>query len=104
MEDVEKGEVEELVHPEEVRGGEPCGLQAQGGRRDQAGHRRGEDGPQVQQGGVLAEGEQVSSIPGKRTERTCQVHISGAYCFLTFLMLSSAHGDKYPTHDTEPDV
>ena len=63
MEDVDKNEVEELVHPEEMGGGEPYGLQPHHGRRDQAGHRHGEDGPQVQQDGVLLEGEQVSAIP-----------------------------------------
>ena len=48
MEDVEKNEVEDLMNPKEVGGGEPYGLQPQGGRRDQAGHRHGEDGPQVE--------------------------------------------------------
>ena len=50
MEDVDKDEVEELVHPEEVRGGEPCGLQPQRGRRHQAGDHHGEDRPPVKQG------------------------------------------------------
>ena len=50
MENVDKNEVEELVNPEEVRGGEPFGLQPQGGRTDQAGDRHGEDCPPVEQG------------------------------------------------------
>ena len=50
MEDVDKDKVEELVRPEEVEGGEPDGLQAQGCRRDQAGDQHGEDGPPVEQG------------------------------------------------------
>ena len=50
MEDVDKDKVEELVCPEEVEGGEPDGLQAQGGRGDQAGDQHGEDGPPVEQG------------------------------------------------------
>ena len=50
MEDVDENEVEELVRPEEVEGGEPHGLQAQGARCDQAGDQHGEDGPPVEQG------------------------------------------------------
>ena len=50
MENVDKNEVEELMNPEEVQGGEPFGLQPQGGRQDQAGHQQGEDRPPVEQG------------------------------------------------------
>ena len=74
MEDVNENEVEELMYPEEVGGGEPYGLQPQGGRRDQAGDRHREDGPPVEQGWVLLEGEQVSAEPGTRTDGACQVH------------------------------
>ena len=50
MKDVDENEVEELVYPEEVGGGEPYGLHPQRRRRDQAGDRHREDGPQVEQG------------------------------------------------------
>ena len=50
MEDVNENEVEELMYPEEVGGGESYGLQPQRGRRDQVGHHHGEDGPPVEQG------------------------------------------------------
>ena len=50
MKDVDENEVEELVYPEEVGGGEPYGLHPQRRRRDQAYDRHGEDGPQVEQG------------------------------------------------------
>ena len=50
MKDVNENEVEELVYPEEVGGGEPYGLHPQRRRRDQAYDRHGEDGPQVEQG------------------------------------------------------
>ena len=63
MEDVDKEEVEELVCPEEVEGGEPGGLQAQRGRHDDAGDQHGEDGPPVEQGRVLVKSEQVSAVP-----------------------------------------
>ena len=49
MKDVDENEVEELMYPEEVGGGEPYGLQPQRGGRDQAGDRYGEDGPPVEQ-------------------------------------------------------
>ena len=71
MEDVDKDKVEELVRPEEVEGGEPDGLQAQGGRRDQAGDQHGEDGPPVEQGWVLVEGEQVSAVPASERMEFC---------------------------------
>ena len=48
MEDVDKDEVEELVHPEEVGGGEPLGLQPQRRRGDEAGDHHGEDCPPVE--------------------------------------------------------
>ena len=64
MKDVDENEVEELVYPEEVRGGEPGGLHAHRGRGDEAGDHHGEDGPPVEQGRVLVKGEQVSTIPG----------------------------------------
>ena len=50
MEDVDKNKVEKLMYPEEVGGGEPCGLQPQGGRRHQAGDHHCEDGPGIEQG------------------------------------------------------
>ena len=50
MEDVNEDKVEELVSPKKMEGGEPCRLQPQGGRQDQAGHQHGEDRPPVQQG------------------------------------------------------
>ena len=69
MEDVDKNEVEELMYPEEVGGGEPRGLQPQRGRCDQAGDRHGEDGPAIEQGWVLLKGEQVSAIPATWTNK-----------------------------------
>ena len=63
MKDVDKEEVEELVCPEEVEGGEPGGLQAQRCRHDDAGDQHGEDGPPVEQGRVLVKSEQVSAVP-----------------------------------------
>ena len=56
MEDVDKNKVEKLMYPEEVGGGEPCGLQPQGGRRHQAGDHHCEDGPRIEQGRVLLKG------------------------------------------------
>ena len=50
MKDVDENEVEELVHPEEVGGGEPDGLHPHRGRGDEAGDHHGEDGPPVEQG------------------------------------------------------
>ena len=50
MEDVDKNEVEKLMYPEEVGGGEPYGLQPQRGHRHQAGGQHGEDGPPLEQG------------------------------------------------------
>ena len=50
MEDIDKDEVEELIRPEEMEGGEPGGLQAERGHRDDAGDQHGEDGPPVEQG------------------------------------------------------
>ena len=70
MKDVDENEVEELVYPEEVGGGEPYGLHPQRRRRDQAYDRHGEDGPQVEQGWVLLKGEQISAEPGTWTSGT----------------------------------
>ena len=50
MENVNKNIVEKLLCQEKVEGGEPCGLQSQGGHRLQAGHQHGEDRPAVEQG------------------------------------------------------
>ena len=50
MENVNKNIVEKLLCQEKVEGGEPGGLQSQGGHRLQAGHQHGEDRPAVEQG------------------------------------------------------
>ena len=64
MEEVIEEEVGEVVEPEHGGGGEEGLLRLpEHGQGDDEAHEEGEDGPVVQQGGVLLEGEKVAAIP-----------------------------------------
>ena len=67
MEDVDKEEVQELVAPKEVLRGEPRWLETKCDHEDEAGDQGGEDRPQVEQAGVLVEGDQVSAVSERKT-------------------------------------
>ena len=100
MENVNKNIVEKLLCQEKVEGGEPGGLQSQGGHRLQAGHQHGEDRPAVEQGWVLSEGQQVPSVPKREQMNLCmQVHNNN-----TFPMLPCFRRDKYRRQSGEPEL
>ena len=64
MEEFIEEEVGEVVQPEHGGGVEEgLLLHPEHGQGDDEAHKEGEDGPVVQQGGVLLEGEKVAAIP-----------------------------------------
>ena len=65
MKKVNEAKVEQVVEPEHGDGGEEVLGKPEHGQRYYAGHEEGEQGPVVEQGRVLPECEQVSSIPVK---------------------------------------
>ena len=67
MEDVDEEEVQELVAPEEMMRGEPNWLEIKCYHEDEAGDQYCEDRPQVEQEGVLVEGDQVSAVSERKT-------------------------------------
>ena len=64
MKKVDKAKVEKVVEPEHGDGGEEGPGNLEHGQGNDAGHQEGEQGPMVEQGGVLTKGKQVSAIPG----------------------------------------
>ena len=67
MEDVDEEEVQELVAPEEMMRGEPRWLEIKCDHEDETGDQYCEDCPQVEQVGVLVEGDQVSAVSERKT-------------------------------------
>ena len=65
MEKIDKAKVEKVVDPEHGYGGEEGLGDPEHGQGDDAAHQEGEQGPLVEQGGVLTKGKQVSAIPGR---------------------------------------
>ena len=64
MEEVIEDEVGEVVQPEHGGGGEEGLLRhPEHGQGDDEAHEEGEDGPAVQQGRVLLEGEEIAAVP-----------------------------------------
>ena len=62
---VDEAKVEKVVQPEHGDGGEEGLGDPEHGQGDDAAHQEGEQGPLVEQGGVLTKGKKVSAIPGK---------------------------------------
>ena len=78
MEEVIEEEVGEVVQPEHGGGGEEGLLcHPEHGQGDDEAHEEGEDGPAVQQGGVLLEGEEIAAVP--LAKRKLCFKISGIY-------------------------
>ena len=67
VEDVDEDEVQELVAPEEMMRGEPRWLEIKCDHEDETGDQYCEDRPQVEQVGVLLEGDQVSAVSERKT-------------------------------------
>ena len=65
MKKVDKAKVEEVVDPEHGDRGEEVLGKPEHGQRYYAGHEEGEQGPVVEQGGVLTKREQIAAVPGK---------------------------------------
>ena len=65
MEKVDKAKVEKVADPEHGDRGEEGLGDPEHGQGDDAAHQEGEQGPLVEQGGVLTKGKKVSAIPGK---------------------------------------
>ena len=65
MEKVDEAKVEKVVDPEHGHGGEEGFGDPKHGQGDDAAHEEGEQGPVVQQGGVLIKGKQISTVPGR---------------------------------------
>ena len=64
MEEVIEEEIGEVVEPEHGGGGKEGLLRhPEHGQGDDEAHEECEDGPAVQQGGVLLEGEEVAAVP-----------------------------------------
>ena len=65
MKKVDEAKVEKVVEPEHGDGGEEVLGKAEHGQGNDAAHEEGEQGPEVEQGGVLTKRKQISAIPGK---------------------------------------
>ena len=65
MKKVDEAKVEKVVEPEHGDGGEEVLGKPEHGQRYHAGHEEGEEGPVVEQGGVLTKGQQIAAVPGK---------------------------------------
>ena len=65
MKKVDEAKVEKVVEPEHGDRGEDVLGKAEHGQGNDAAHQEGEQGPVVEQGGVLTKGKQVSAIPGR---------------------------------------
>ena len=65
MEKIDKAKVEKVVDPEHRYRGKEGLCNPEHGQGNDAAHQEGEQGPLVEQGGVLTKGKQVSAIPGK---------------------------------------
>ena len=65
MEKVDKAKVEEVVDPEHGDRGEEVLGKPEHGQRNEAAHQEGEQGPVVEQGGVLMKSKQIAAVPGK---------------------------------------
>ena len=63
---VDKAKVGKVVEPVNGDGGEEILGNAEHGQRNDAAHQEGEESPVVDQGGILTECEQVSTVPGKQ--------------------------------------
>ena len=78
MEEVIEEEVGKVVEPEHGGGGEGGLLRhPEHGQGDDEAHEKGEEGPAVQQGGVLLEGEEITAIPV--AEENSVLRFSGNY-------------------------
>ena len=66
MKEVDEGKIEKIVEPEHGDGGEEGLGDPDHGQSNDAAHQEGEQGPVVEQGGVLTKGKQVSAIPGRQ--------------------------------------
>ena len=65
MKKVDKPKVEQVVEPEHGDGGEEVLGKAEHGQGNDAAHDEGEQGPVVEQGGVLMKSKQIAAVPGK---------------------------------------
>ena len=66
MKKVNKAKVEKVVNPEHGLGGEEGVGNLEHGHGNDAAHQQGEQGPIVEQRGILTKGKQVSTVPGKQ--------------------------------------
>lgn len=68
MKEVDEGKIEKIVEPEHGDGGEEGIADPEHGQDNDAAHQEGEQGPVVEQGRVLLECQQISSVPVKLFE------------------------------------
>ena len=99
MEEVIEEEVGEVVEPEHGGGGEEGLLRhPEHGQGDDEAHEKGEEGPAVQQGGVLLEGEEIAAVP--LTKENSVSRYQGS----TSQIWPSCHQDMWQSSNVEPAI